>query len=97
MTCLHEKFSAEVSVHPLVDEGPIDPKKPADRFMAEVTITCSSCGEPFQFLGPGTGLAMDRPQVNLFGTLLYAPIAPGRREALPDSVRFELPSKEPRS
>lgn len=48
-SCKHMNFDANVTVNRLEDTG---------RFMAEVTIKCLDCGEPFQFLGLEPGLKM---------------------------------------
>ena len=42
MTCTHEAFTGSVEVGRIVDKQPIE-------FIAEVTIHCDECGQPFAF------------------------------------------------
>lgn len=42
MTCPHELFSGSVEVGRIIDKSPIE-------FIAEVTIHCEDCGQPFAF------------------------------------------------
>lgn len=56
--CKHEAFKAKVDINRISDTG---------RFMADVTINCSQCGEPFQFIGLEPGLNMNGAAVSLDG------------------------------
>jgi hypothetical protein len=82
--CPHSTFTADVSVHRIGD--------PPSHIMAEVRVSCASCGVPFRFLGPPTGLAFGHPTVDLPATTLHAPIAAGERTEMPDQIRVEVPS-----
>ncbi len=57
MSCEHEEFSATVDVAKVRDEegGPIR------EYHASITIVCSECGQPFEFLGLPGGLVFDAP------------------------------------
>jgi hypothetical protein len=83
--CAHERFSADVGVQRLTDDS-----GRVRNFIAEVQVSCTDCGEPFDFLCPDTGFSFVRPTVNVGATMLHAPIAPGPA-ALPDHIRFEVP------
>ncbi len=66
--CKHPDFAARVVVNRLEDTG---------RFMADVTVNCSACGEPFRFVGVPFGVSMAQPMVSIDGFELRIPIAPG--------------------
>jgi len=89
--CAHSEFTADVGVQRLTDGS--------DRvrnFVAEIKIRCTVCGLPFQFLGAPTGFAFRHPTIDVLGTQLNAPIAPGERTLsdLPSRVAFEAPPRE---
>jgi len=65
--CDHHKFAAKVKVARLEDSG---------RFMAEIRVTCSDCGKPFQFLGLEPGLDLDGARVSIDGLEANIAIAP---------------------
>lgn len=65
--CSHENFAANVRVNRLRDSG---------KFTAEVTVTCSDCGLPFQFLGLAPGLDLGGARVSLDGIEAVLAIAP---------------------
>src|SRR5262249_44477805 len=85
--CRHERCSAQVDIQRLTDND-----GRGRHFVAEATVRCSDCGEPFHFLGCDVGLSFARPMVNVGATTLHAPIAPGEGP-FPDRVRYELPSR----
>lgn len=58
MACKHEDFKATVSVARIKNKG---------RFMAEISIVCTHCGVPMQFMGLEPGLNYDGATVNLDG------------------------------
>ena len=58
MACKHMNFAANVEVARLEDSG---------RFMADITIKCSECGEPFQFVGLEAGLNLNGATVSIDG------------------------------
>lgn len=65
--CKHETFTAKVNVSRIVDKG---------LFSADVTIHCSQCGLPFQFLGLSPGWAAGGAAVSVDGTEARLAIAP---------------------
>lgn len=67
MTCKHMNFSAQVNVARLEDTG---------RFMAEITIRCSECDRPFQFLGLEPGIDTDGARVSIDGLEANIAISP---------------------
>ena len=74
MACKHMNFSASVNVARLEDTG---------RFMAEVTVKCEDCGEPFQFLGLEPGLDMQGARVSVDGLEANMAIAPNSQVMSP--------------
>ncbi len=84
MACEHEEFDANVAVQRLGDDGVVH------SFIAEVSIRCARCGEPFHFVGPPAGISFKHPTVNVGATTLHAPIAPGVT-ALPQRIQVEVP------
>lgn len=71
--CKHEDFAAAVKVARLEDIG---------RFMAEITVKCSQCGKPFQFLGLQPGLDLNGARVSIDGLEANIAIVPqGSRPA----------------
>lgn len=82
--CKHENFAAHVGVHRLGDDGGA-----IRNYVAEITVRCTQCDQPFHFLGPGAGYSFKHPTVNVGATTLHAPIAPGVGP-LPSSMRFDL-------
>lgn len=67
MTCKHESFHCIVKVARLEDSG---------RFMAEITVKCSQCDKPFQFLGLQPGLDLNGARVSLDGLEANIAICP---------------------
>lgn len=72
--CVHMNFNAIVEVNRLEDTG---------RFMADITIKCDDCGEPFQFLGVKPGLDMQGAAVDMTGTELRVSILPNSQTMSP--------------
>jgi hypothetical protein len=58
MVCNHEDFKATVSVARIENK---------DRFMAEISIACTQCGVPMQFMGLDPGLNYDGATLSLDG------------------------------
>lgn len=89
--CAHPDFSAEVGVHRLTDDD-----GRVRNYVAEVKVRRAVCGLPFHFLGAPTGFAFKHPMVDVLGTTLSAPIAPGERmlDQLPSRITFEAPPQE---
>jgi len=85
--CQHMQFTADVVVDRVTD----DAGRPRN-FVAEVTIRCQDCGEPFHFVGVEAGLSFHRPTVGVGATTLHAPIASGMAP-LPARMHFEVPAR----
>ena len=86
--CEHRSFAAQVNVRRLTDEG-----GRVRNFLAEVSVRCTECSQPFHFVGLDAGLSFVRPMVDVGATTLHAPIAPGEGP-IPNSIRYELQGAE---
>lgn len=87
--CEHPGFAARVETHRLTDDA-----GRVRNFVAEVSISCATCGLPFHFVGPSTGYSFHRPTVDVPATTLHAPIAPGERPVSDvGRISFEMPPK----
>jgi hypothetical protein len=69
--CEHKEFVANVAVSRLEDSG---------RYAADITIKCTNCQQPFQFLGLPGGLRPDMPTISVDRTEARMPIAPLERD-----------------
>lgn len=71
-TCEHLNFQALVQTHRLreTDDGPIT------AYSADVRISCSDCGRPFQFLGLPTGIDTQGSCVSVDGLEARLAICP---------------------
>ena len=65
--CKHEQFEAHVKVARLEDTG---------GFIAEITVKCTQCSTPFQFLGLQAGIDTQGAMVSLDGLEARIAIAP---------------------
>ncbi len=65
--CEHRNFSAKVKVARLEDTR---------QFMAEITIGCADCGQPFQFLGLEPGIDTQGARVSIDGIEANIAICP---------------------
>ncbi|RVD42861.1 hypothetical protein EN742_06495 [Mesorhizobium sp. M4A.F.Ca.ET.020.02.1.1] len=74
MTCKHMNFAANVAVNRIEDTG---------RFMADVTVKCIDCGEPFQFIGLEPGLKMNGATVSIDGLEARMAILPNSQAMSP--------------
>lgn len=74
MACKHMNFKANVAVARLEDTG---------RFMADITVNCAECGEPFQFLGLDMGLNMQGATVSPDGLEARLAIHPNTQTMSP--------------
>lgn len=69
--CAHENFEANVAVGRLVEnDGDTDPHA----FVANVTVRCADCGEPFLWRGLPYGVETEKPCVSLSGAEARLPI-----------------------
>lgn len=67
-------FNAECRVARIEDVG---------RFMLEVQVKCTECGQPFQFLGLTPGFNFEGPTVSLDGLEANLPITPQGQQPNP--------------
>lgn len=88
--CQHEQFAAQVNV------GRITSEDQPLRFVADVTITCVQCKEPFRFLGVESGLHFEKPTASIDGLELHAPIEPEIVKVLAPHSRYTMPPEIPR-
>lgn len=85
--CPHPDFAAQVDVQRIGDADRIT------NYVAEISVRCSKCGEPFHFVGDiMSGFSFTKPTVNVGATTLHAPIAPGVGP-MPTGMRFEMPAR----
>ena len=82
--CQHESFSANVAVNRMEDTGAV---------IADITIKCATCGEPFRFLGLPAGINWDHPTVSTDETELHVPIEPEGEPRLQTSASFQMPER----
>jgi len=75
--CTHQNFDASCRVARLEDTG---------RFMLEVTVHCTDCKRPFQFLGLQPGLNFDGATVSLDGLEANLAICPQGQRPNPFQV-----------
>lgn len=70
--CEHPEFSASVEVVRLtVTEG-----APVSGFTSNIHVSCSHCGEPFEWIGLPVGLSPRFPAASVDGQELRAPLRP---------------------
>jgi hypothetical protein len=67
-------FHSHVVINRIEDTG---------RFMADVTIKCLDCGEPFQFIGLQPGLNMNGATVSIDGLEARMAILPNSQAMSP--------------
>jgi len=65
--CEHHNFAANVAVNRMEDTG---------QFAADVTIRCTDCNLPFQFIGLPTGLNLEGAAVSVDATEARLAIVP---------------------
>lgn len=70
--CLHENFAVKADVTRLsdTDGGPVN------GFTTDITVKCSDCEMPFQWVGLKRGASFAEPMVSVDGLELRAPIVP---------------------
>jgi hypothetical protein len=81
--CRHEVFASAVSMNRFEDTG---------LFLAEVSICCVQCHEPFRFKGAPAGVAWDAPTSSIDGLVLNAPVEPEIEKRLHDRARYVMPA-----
>lgn len=72
--CPHVNFDAYVAVGRLYKAEEHD--GPPDSYIAEITVECADCKEPFRWIGVPAGLRPDRPMVSIDEKTLHAPLRP---------------------
>jgi len=80
--CDHHICEAHVEIVNLTDTG---------RFSASVRVKCSTCGEPFRFLGLKAGLSPYEPLVSIEGLEARLPIEPEGKRSLSSHASFTVP------
>jgi hypothetical protein len=85
--CVHDNFHADVRVARIEDVG---------KFVAEIRVTCVTCGEPFRFVGVPAGLSYAQPMVSIDGLELNAPIEPEIETRLHERATFHVMQPPPR-
>lgn len=81
--CPHEQFAAVVAVGRILDVG---------KFVADIRVHCTDCGEPFRFVGVPAGLTFDAPRVSIDGLELHAPIEPEIEPTLHATASYVVPA-----
>lgn len=71
MTCEHQDFEARVVVTRLSDDGT---GEGVHAFVADITVRCAVCQEPFGWKGPPVGLSWREPRVSADALELRAPL-----------------------
>lgn len=74
VACPHLKFDATVAVGRIGTGDTVDGMPQA--YVAEVTVWCADCDEPFRWVGVPAGMSFDQPAVSVDETELRAPIRP---------------------
>lgn len=69
--CLHLDFEAIVAVNRIADDG----QEPT-AYVADITVCCAACREPFRWTGLCAGLSYNHPMVSVDETELRAPLRP---------------------
>jgi hypothetical protein len=72
--CPHERFEAQVNVNRITSSD--QPGAPVAAFMADITVWCADCAEPFRWIGVQAGLMPGRPMVSVDEAELHAPLRP---------------------
>lgn len=75
--CEHENFTANVDVNRLSQV----PGAPVSGYSADITVRCSDCEEPFEWIGAPVGLSPRAPAVSVDGRELRAPMRPASAPA----------------
>lgn len=68
--CDHKNFTTQVNTTRLTDKGNVT------GYTTDITIHCSDCLKPFQWIGVPMGYSAGQPMVSVDGLELRAPIKP---------------------
>lgn len=69
MNCVHEHFAASVEVNRITDHDPM-------RFIADVQVACTDCGQRFGFAGIPKRISTELPGVSATRLVASLPIEP---------------------
>lgn len=69
--CLHLDFEANVVVNRIAEDGQVP-----TAYVADITVCCAVCREPFRWTGLIAGLSYNHPMVSVDETELRAPLRP---------------------
>lgn len=72
LPCPHLHFAANVAVNRIADP----PDSPPTAYIADITVDCADCGEPFRWTGVRAGLSFNHPMVSVNEEELHAPLRP---------------------
>jgi hypothetical protein len=83
LPCPHKNFAASIAVNRIgeTEDGP------ADGYVADITVRCTDCHQPFHWIGAPAGLDPDKPCVSADKTELRAPLHVGPIAARHRSAR----------
>jgi hypothetical protein len=71
VSCEHPDFEAHVAVGRISDDGT---GENIVHFIADVTVKCTACGEPFGFRGPPAGHSWDEPRCRVDAKQISLPL-----------------------
>lgn len=69
--CLHLSFDACVAVNRIAEDGQVP-----TAYVADITVSCADCGEPFRWTGLMAGLSYGHPMVSVDEREMRAPLRP---------------------
>lgn len=70
--CPHLNFAADVAVNRIADP----PDSLPTAYIADITVDCADCGEPFRWTGVQAGVSFNHPMVSVNEEELHAPLRP---------------------
>ena len=80
--CTHPDFAVEVTVTRFEDTR---------RFMADIMVRCTACGEPFRFMGVPGGISWEHPAAAIDVLELHCPIEPEGETQFYVKSTFQMP------
>ena len=92
--CKHLNFEASVMVGRIVAEGSSDDSAPI-AYSADITVQCSECKKPFEFLGLPMGYSPLQPMCSVDGTEARMPLKPQGETVRTDLAGFTVKVVEP--
>ena len=86
-----ERALAKDCMHPSHQiTAQIDYMEDSKAWMAEMRVTCTACGTPFEFVGVSAGMRFDKPMCSVDAQELRIPIKPKGSKIMPGIVGFEV-------